>query len=276
MRLVYIDDSKQDEPRRRGLGPLVALGGVIVPEAEVVGYSKDLTELRSELGIPMKDELKWKPPKGSFLAQAGGDVVATLRRQMLERAIARNICSVVIIIDHGKAYKALSAAEVGREALKWLYERVTMHLDMYDERGIIVADKPGGGPADESRWLAETLGLTSDGTEYIQPGRIVMPIVTAPSHHVPLLQLADLVVAASTAAVAGFKHGLALGAPLLQMAHKNAHDSAAGAGIVLWPAPQLTNLQYWAFGEGTYSKVAMNTGWPLPWRGWPYHDENGL
>ena len=103
-----------------------------------------------------------------------------------------------------------------------------------------------------------------------------MPIVTAASHHVPHLQLADLVVAATTAAIAGHPHGLALGPMLLQLAHKNAQNLAGGAGIVLWPTPDLTNLLYWAFGENTYAKVAMNTGWTLPWREWPYATDAGI
>jgi hypothetical protein len=195
---------------------------------------------------------------------------------MLEAAAARQISTAVVIVDHGKRYTSRSKAEVGREILKWLYERISMHLSDRNDIGIVIADKPGGGAKQDSRWLADTLKLTNDGTEYVTPDRIVMPIVTAASHHVPHLQLADLVVAATTAAVAGHPHGLALGPLLLQLAHKNKWDLAGGAGIVLWPSPQLANLLYWAFGEKTYAKVAMNSGWTLPWRDWPYATDNGL
>jgi hypothetical protein len=153
---------------------------------------------------------------------------------MLEAAAARQISTAVVIVDHGKRYTSRSKAEVGREILKWLYERISMHLSDRNDIGIVIADKPGGGAKQDSRWLADTLKLTNDGTEYVTPDRIVMPIVTAASHHVPHLQLADLVVAATTAAVAGHPHGLALGPLLLQLAHKNKWDLAGGAGIVLW------------------------------------------
>ena len=100
----------------------------------------------------------------------------------------------------------------------------------------MIADKPGGGHKEDSRWLAETLQLTSDGTEYVTPGRIVLPIVTAHSHHLPHLQLADLVVAATTAAVAGRQSGLSLGPLLAKLMHRHKLGDANGAGIVLWPA----------------------------------------
>jgi hypothetical protein len=87
--------------------------------------------------------------------------------------------------------------------------------------------------------------------------------------------LADLIIAATTAAVAGRPAGLDL-APLLNtVAHKNAMGTAGGAGIVLWP-PQLYNLHYWAFGEDTYWKVGRGAGVTLPYREWPYLSDDGL
>jgi hypothetical protein len=275
MRLVFIDDSEQAKPRRHGLGPLLALGAVIVPEEQIAGYAEDLLKIKTDIGMPPTEEAKWKPAKNSFLATAGGEVVSTLRQRMFDAALARQIKTAVVMLDHSKAYTSRSRAEVGQELLKWLYERITMHLVDNNDIGIVIADKPGGGPKDDTRWLADTLHLTSDGTEHVSPDRIVIPIVTGASHHVPHLQLADLVVAATTAAVAGNPHGVALGPKLLQLAHKNTLGLAGGAGIVIWP-PDLTNLLHWAFGEKTYAKVARNVGVTLPWRDWPYAEDDGL
>ena len=93
MRLVFVDDSEQKSPRRRELGSLLGLGAVIVPEDEVADYSSDLTAIRTDLSIPPGEEIKWKPSKGSFLATAGGELASTLRRRMLEAAIAHEIRS---------------------------------------------------------------------------------------------------------------------------------------------------------------------------------------
>lgn len=124
-----------------------------------------------------------------------------------------------------------------------------MYLSDHDDVGMVIADKPGGGSVQETRWLAGTLKLTNDGTEYVTPDRVVLPIVTATSRHVPHLQLADLVTAATTAAVAGRPSGLRLRELLLALAHKHALGYAGGAGIVLWP--RQPNLFYWAFGEAS-------------------------
>jgi hypothetical protein len=274
MRLAFLDDSQQTEPPRQGLGHLLALGAAIVPEEHVAGYATDLISIRTKYGIPAGQEIKWNAPKGSFLAGAGADAVKSLRRSMLEAAIERQIRTVVVIVDHAAAYTSYSEAEVGREILRWLYERVSMHLADHDDIGIMIADKPGGGHREDSRWLAETLQLTSDGTEYVTPGRIVLPIVTAHSHHLPHLQLADLVVAATTAAIAGRQSGLSLGPLLAKLMHRHKLGDANGAGIVLWP--RRYNLLYHAFGETGASLPSQNSGVTLPYPEWSYAADDGL
>lgn len=274
MRLVFIDDSQQQEPPRRGLGHLLAIGAVIVPEQQIAPYAAALAAIRTDLGIPAGDEIKWKPPKGSFLASAGGETALALRTRMLQAAIDHEIKSIVVIIDHSAAYVQRPQPEVGREILKWLFERVSMLLDDHQDVGIMIADRPGGGSADEGRWLADTLRITDDGTEYVQPGKIVLPIVTAPSHHVPHLQLADLVVAATTAAIAGRKGGLDLKEWLTKLMHRHSLGDINGAGVVLFPPKY--NLYYHAFGETSCSKPGRNTGFELPKRGEPYYADDGL
>jgi hypothetical protein len=275
MRVVFIDDSQQRDPPQSGLGPLVALGGVIVPDHQVAPYAASLDAIRTDLHIPANEEIKWKPAKGTYLASAGKEIITQLRSRMLQAAFDHEIRSIVVIIDHGAAYKAKTVVEVGKELLKWFYERVTILLSKADDIGVMIADKPGGGPADEGRWLADTLKLTNDGTEHVKPGKVVLPILTAPSHHVPHLQLADLVAAASAAAVAGRPAGLELKDLLRQLAHRNYLDDAWGAGIVMFPL-ELMNLCYWAFGEQSASKVSTNSGIRLPNQQFPYFTDDGL
>ncbi|HEY7273353.1 MAG TPA: DUF3800 domain-containing protein [Actinoplanes sp.] len=274
MRLVFIDDSEQRQPPRQGLGHLRALGAVIFPETGIAGYAEDLTTIRSELGIPTGEEIKWNPRKGTHLSAVGGDVAGVLRRRMLQSAIARDVRSIVVIIDHGKSYKKQSSAEVGREVLKWLFERISMHLTDHDDSGIVVADKPGGGAREEKQWLTDTLRLTNDGTEYVRPGKVVLPIVTADSQHVPHLQLADLITAATTAAIAGRRSGLSLGPLLGKMMHRHSLNAVNGAGLVLFP--ETYNLLYWCFGETTWAKPSTHASCTLPNPAWRYGTSDGL
>ncbi|MFI7423736.1 hypothetical protein [Nonomuraea sp. NPDC049684] len=59
--MIYIDDSGQKESRRRQMGELVSVGGVIVPEPSVAGFASALDGIRTELEIPEGEEIKWKP-----------------------------------------------------------------------------------------------------------------------------------------------------------------------------------------------------------------------
>ena len=274
MRVAFLDDSEQGNPPRAGLGPLLAFAAAIFPQEGLTPFARDLSGITAELGIPAGEEIKWHPPKGSFLKDADGQLVKALRRRMLEAALDHQVRTVTVILDYGAAFTSSSKAQAGREILKWLYERVSMHMADRGDVGILIADKPGGGAREEKRWLADTLELTSDGTEYVEPGRIVLPVVTADSRHVPHLQLADLIAAATTGAIAGHPPALELGPLLAKLMHRHRLGDVNGAGLVLFP--ESYNLLYHCFGETRASRPSRNAGFTLPWPGWPHATSDGL
>jgi uncharacterized protein DUF3800 len=274
MRVAFLDDSEQPSPPRTGLGHLLAFAAAIFPQEELTPFARDLSDIVADLGIPPGEELKWNPPRGSFLRGADGQLVKTLRCRMLEAALDHQVRTVTVIIDHDAVYASSSRAHVGKLILKWLYERVSMHLGDHSDVGIIIADKPGGGTKEEKRWLADTLELTSYGTEYVEPGRVVLPVVTADSRHVSHLQLADLIAAATTGAIAGNPSALELGPLLAKLMHRHSLGDVNGAGLVLYP--ENYNLLYHCFGETGASKPSRYSGWNLPSPQWPYFTNDGL
>jgi hypothetical protein len=143
MRILFIDDSQQQDPPRQGLGHLLAIGAVSFPEAQIAGYAADLHTIRSELDIPGNEELKWAPSKGSYLT-GRWDTLRELRTRMLEAANRRDVKTMVVILDHSARYSDRTQAKAGAEILKWLYERMSMHLGDACEIGLVIADKPGG------------------------------------------------------------------------------------------------------------------------------------
>lgn len=279
MQLVFIDDSGTQDPPRQHLGELVSVGAVIFPEESVAPYAQALAAFQSEIGMPSDQEIKWNPPKGSWLAQAGREVRSALRRRMLELAAESGVRAAVVVWDRGALpwEKKVIASEI----LRYLYERIEIHLDSVDQRGVVIADVPGGGGADHTKWLSEALDLATAGTRYVKPNRVIMPIVTAPSDHVLHIQLADLVTAATTAAVAGRTSGLELVSLLKPLYRRNAYHLIGGAGVVLWPRDDLADLYHWLFGEtvlmkrGTAYPIGPQPG-PFAYPGRPFQSESGL
>jgi hypothetical protein len=84
MRLVFVDDSEHRDPPRRGLGDLLAIGAVMVPEVGVRQYAEGLQGVRDRLGVPPEAEIKWSPPRNSPLR--GAAVMLHLREEMLDLA----------------------------------------------------------------------------------------------------------------------------------------------------------------------------------------------
>jgi hypothetical protein len=282
VRLAFVDDSRQSNPLRAGLGELVAIGAVIIPEDAIVSIAYDLAQIRAKLGLPADAELKWKPANNSALAHLGKRRMGTLRRWMLESAIDQDCDSVVVIWDRGSLPWEPEA--ITSTILDWLYERIEWCLGSplrsdpspRDDRGIIIADKPSGGrTSDDTKWLEETLELTTLGTKYVAPRRVVLPMLTAHSHLVPHLQLADLVVGATTAAVAGRPSALPLAPLLQQLADTDANGVVADRGIKLWP-PDLKNLHHWVFDERRYQDATQDRGFQLPHPELPYAHDDGL
>jgi hypothetical protein len=273
VRIAFLDDSAQPRPTRDGLGGLVGLGAVVVDEAALDGWAEEFRGLCRRLGLPPGTEVKWSPPRGNWLRDHGGAIQQELRERMLHLAIDYEIRSIVVLADQDQV--DWSEQDTQKRMLRYLYERVSMLLEGGGERGVMIADEPGGGAQGQRQWLAQTLRLTSYGTEYVDPGRIVLPILTSHSDHVPHLQLADLVVAATTQAVAGNPYALDLVPLLGSLAHTNARGTAGGTGVKLIP-DELRNLHHWVFGERLFWKVATGEYWPLPIPDLPYATDGGL
>lgn len=279
MHIFFADDSEQTAPVRDGLGHLVGYGGVLVPPDGLASYSSFLEGLRNKLDLPPDTEFKWSPDRTSPLFR-NNKALGIARQEMLDVAFELEIKSIVVIADL-KRLPQWSEDDAEREMLKYLYERVSGALRDVDDVGIVVADEVGGGAKQEKQWLIRSRDLTSNGTEYVQADRIPMPILTADSKHVPHLQLADLVVAASTSAVAGSQYGLFYSDRLHKLAHKNSSSTAGGTGIKLCPdhprnSKSIINLHHWVFNEEFYCKVGINGSVRLPYEDWAFANDDGL
>lgn len=268
MRVTFLDDSVRTG-QRGGMGKLVAMGGIILDEAELRPLSDDIETIVARYAIPAACELKWSPPPGNWIHD---NLVGTARHQcyaeLLDAAHARGAQAVTAVIDTGRVTQQGSTALL--KAFEFAVERVQMTLERAGHLGIVVADRPGGGADEETRFLRDVLTTIDHGTMFVEARQIVFNAVTTPSHLVRHLQIADLVVGITTAMVGG---DIGYAGPIFphvkQMMLQNANGTIGGTGLKLWPNA-LRNLYHWALGEDTYWRVSMNAGVTLPWWEWPY------
>ncbi|MFF5257019.1 DUF3800 domain-containing protein [Streptomyces leeuwenhoekii] len=283
MYFAFMDDSsrKQKDVRREGLGPLHAYGAVIFPQESLQPYREELAQLRQELGVPAGTEFKWSPDGGPLHKK--WTELHTARVRMLEAAAALGVRACAVICAPELMPERYSENQLKMEMLEYLYERVTYTLG--EDKGILIADQPGGGRKDETRWLADALALDTDGTQYVKPAdkQILLPVITTRSDHVDHLQLADLVAAATTALIAGATSADPYRDLIYKLLAKNTRGWASGTGLKFMPsAPYnwraLMNLAYWVFGEYTYvlPDTASSMGTALPHGGWIFASSSGL
>jgi hypothetical protein len=274
VQFAFGDDSKQDG-QRAGMGKLLGLGAVVFPEAQLRPFSLAMLQLRDEHGIPRDVELKWAMPHGKanyFRQRSEPGLQDTIRARMLELAAAYDATACVVVWDLGRTTLQGDAAEL--KVLSYLYERIIGTLAR-THLGVLVFDKPGGDHLDEDAWIGRTLELSAYGTDYVQPDSMVLPVLTAPSHHHEHLQLADLVVGCTTAAVAGNPYGMGLLTQLKPLLHKNYHGWIGGTGLKVFPN-DLINLYFHVLGEDILVKVSQHTGYPLPDSQFAYFADDGL
>ena len=271
MEVFFADDSTQ-KGAREGMGKVVAVGGVFVHEDSLRPLSHAIDVIASDFGIPKKEELKWSPKRTSWIYQnLHAEARENCYASVLQAAAEHGARAIVICWDTGRTRKSGNAAF--KNCLDFLFERMTTHLTKRNAQAMIVADKPGGGKDEEEEFLADFVSRIESGTTYAVPDRILLNVLTTPSHLVRHLQLADLVTGITTAMVCGqCKYAGQVFDFVKPLFIQNAHSSVGGSGLKLFPN-ELTNLYHWVLKETHFIKVAMNNGFPLPMSRFPYFSD---
>lgn len=270
--MIFVDDSKQ-AGKREGMGKLISLGALAFSEEQLKPFADAFYEAYDRYDVPRDVEMKWSLGKASWFADKP-HLMTPLRKEILQAAVKHGGRAILAIWD---CERVKSANGKGPEdgVIDFLFERLTMMLEKSDPhtRGILVFDKPGGGHKQEDDWISGTRDLTSIGTNYVQSTAVVIPILTAPSHHHPHLQTADLITGCITNAVAGGKYGLELLPLVRPMFHTNWRCRIGGTGLKLYP-DGLNNLCYWLLDESDFNRG--HGGFSLPYPRWAYARDNGL
>ena len=233
MEVFFADDSVQ-RASRRGVGRLVAFGGVAFNEVELAPVAAAMNEIAARYGVPADIEFKWSPDprKDRWLHDEFKD---PHRRdcygEILRVAKDHGGRAIVVVTDTGRTGQHVSDAS--DRCVKYAFERFETHLEKSDRLGLVVADRPGGGKPEEDAFLRSFLLRITLGTEYKTGANVPVNVLTTPSHLVRHLQIADLVTGIAAGAVGGSRYASAL-APSLQPLFLGNAMGAIGGRALSW------------------------------------------
>jgi hypothetical protein len=267
--LFAIDDSIHKKPTRKGMRPLVAVGGLHVPGDKVRDLELALDALCDDFGFPQGEEFKWSPEKRLW---EHSNLVGERRDEFNLKALnlAREAGAQGIVTMTDTKTSPIAGADTHEEAATLMFlERAQACLPPGRD-AVVVFDRHGGGQRSELAFLTGTLTTMRTGTTYSGLDRLALAVATD-SKLSRLVQLADVVTSCSTSYVAGepkyapkvFKGGVL---PLL----RSDFGCVGGRGLKLHPDFSYRNLYHWLLGDDMF--VRAQTGQPLPSKGYRYSE----
>lgn len=272
VQLIFGDDSRQLTPWRRGMGPLVAIGGVHVAEDTARPLEEEIERLCGDVGFPPAEEFKWSPRRSMWMwSNLHSPEREAFFRGALTVAGLYGASATVVVADARCRHAIKTSTSFEHDVTTMFLERAENALRAAGTNGVVVVDRPGGNRGSEDRFLAACANTVTVGTTYVLP-HCITRVETASSNyardHGRLLQLADVVTGATLAYVAGEPTWsppvFASIKPLL----RRDGGRIGGVGLKLHPDLKYANLYYWLLGDDVWLKGY--SGWGLPLPGRPY------
>jgi len=273
MDLFFVDDSRQKKPSRKGMHPLVAIGGIHVPSNEVLALENELNALCHEgYGFPEGEMFKWSPGTELWMRN---NLVEKERLSFFIDVIgclkSKNIEAIVIVEDTNYNHATVFPPSTGQhelDALILFLERAQLLLTRDRVHGLVVIDRPGGSRKDEEQLLLSCFETLREGTKYLSFDRIPLNVMTTASRHMRSLQAADLIVGCVTARVSGEDEYSVDVFEEVRDILLEEFGRIGGCGLKIHPDSRYTNLYHWLCGD-EYT-IKGSTGYSLPWQGYPY------
>jgi hypothetical protein len=100
LQFFFADDSKQKSPSRTGMGPLVAIGGVMVSQLVLGALQDDIEAACRKAGFPNGEPFKWSPGPGLWMRdKLKYGAREKFFRSVLDAAGNRGVTAQIIIED---------------------------------------------------------------------------------------------------------------------------------------------------------------------------------
>jgi hypothetical protein len=267
--IFFADDSKQLNPTRPGMGPLVASGGVYVSGDSVRDLEAKLNDLCANYGFPANEEFKWSPGRECWMREnLLGEARTEFFCSALSLATENSVKAIVVVEDLSRG-TATGASSAEMDVTKLLLERVHQELEGANTYGIFISDRPGGNRDSENQFLSQCLETLLSGTDYVQFHRLAVNAVSTPSKLIRLIQLADLVTSCTTALIAGESRFAPTVFVEIKKLLVRQLGRVGGCGLKIHPDNRYANLYHWLANDEVFVRYPMGVG--LPMRSHPYY-----
>lgn len=263
MDLFFIDDAGQSNPSRSGMGSLLSVGGVYVPENSLRNLEKQLQALCAEYNFPAGEIFKWSPGRELWMHQ---NLVDEARREFISRALglAVELGSRAIVVVSDTQYRTTGSASHEVDLVKLFLERAHWQLKGNQASGLIIASQPSGDRRAENKFLTSCLETLKDGTEYVEFETIPLGVISCPPKFIRLLQLADIITSCTTAYVSGeSNYSPPIFDGLLKL-FANDGRRIGGVGLKIHPDNVYCNLYHWLLGDKMLWRGSVGMGLPFP------------
>lgn len=269
MHFIFADDSIQRRPTRPGMGVLIAIGGFCIKGEKIKNLSSKIDEICSKYGFPPGEIFKWSPGRELWMWDSlKGEKRSNFFREVLDSARKEEIKGIVIVEDRNKRPATERAPNAEIDVIRLFIERIDWELFRAEDQGIIIVDRPSGDRAAEDKFLLSCLESLQAGTEYVGNKRFALNVLSTPSKLTRLLQLADLIVSCSLAAVGGEdQYSPPFFDKIREILCKES-GRIGGVGLKIHPDFSYVNLYHWLLKDSYY--LRRNIKLPLPIDGFPY------
>lgn len=254
---------------------LLAYGGVLVDGGKLRSLTQAVDGIATKYGVPAKEEVKWSPRKGSWIHDnLKDDNRLGCYSEILQAAAAHECKAVVALCDY--EMRGLPPNWGFERCVEYALERVSTHLIKQRLESVIISDRPSGGHREADDFLAAFSERLVSEYNHMESETFALNMLTAQSHMVRALQIADLVVAITAAMFSGQTKWAAQYFDLVRpMFIRNALGYIGGTGVKVYP-DELINLYYWVLSERQYSKAGRGVAYPMPIKHFLFRDNDGL
>ena len=267
MDLFFVDDAQQKSPSRPGMGPLLAVGGVRVPEQSIQDLERQTGDLCEKYSFPDKAIFKWSPGRELWMSK---NLVDERRQEFFMRVLGlaqENGAAATVIIEDTNRATAMKTESHEIDAIQLFLERAHNQLVSRQCIGMVIVSQPSGDRKSESKFLASCLETLKCGTDYVRPDRVAA-VLCSPPRFLRLLQIADLVTSCTTAFVSGEDSYSPPVFDIIKTMLAAELGRIGGVGLKIHPDYRYANLYHWLLGDTHFWR--RSTGLPLPLAGRSY------